>query len=1638
MTLYVSISPDCKSDAKRHNCESALFEIKERVEAVQRIYGMTPFAGSFWVKKKFAKTRQLRLIGQLTTVHNQEVLILLRIMIRGDNEYELFCRLNSGARDELLENFFHNFQAQMEDEILQRISDQPVDALPRPSEAESEYLFNIAHSDTNWDGDTVFESVDWIEHVQQEVIHTHLAFIPDAIMSLVDDATQAESGWYSIADTNLMILYRYQKSEANLFLAGVIEVDSDIEKEKLTKRYQPLLGDQPIDHETISKNARRSYPAILLTDRSYWLAIQNDRESNLALSPEESDLLRSVGESRGRKRAFPLFINGRAGSGKSTILQYMFIDYLIHYLQNREILKSVPAPVYFTCSSNLLDVAKNTVSNLIEKRSDLLMARDKKSLTREEIRLIDGSFKKFYDYLKSLLPTAIQRQFSPNNYVDWVRFRKLWNEKFSFDQSSIGLTPEESWHVIRSVIKGANLEDDSDITPIEYQGLPKAEKIICFEQFDRIYQKIWMNWYRREGLDGRLWDDQDLVRAVIDHIDDLDNEEKPLLSAIFCDEAQDFTRNELELIFRLSLFSHRTVHYDEIGAVPFVFAGDEFQTLNPTGFRWEAIKAIFTEKIILPYSGDGAGKRDINYEELSYNYRSEPNIVRLSNLLQLIRSVLFNIKNIKSQTPWSVEENSPSPLLFHAGDSGLVARLRQEKDIVFLAPCGYNEEKHFRDTDRWLASVIDVIEGVPVNLYSAVRAKGLEFNRVALYGFGANAPEVLKRKISDGLEPFPSREGAALEAEYFINRLYVALTRAKKRLMIIEPEEGMDFWLPFQQPNTIPGLYSDNANEAMIAWRKCITSLVEGSEESDISQCREENYRDQADERKMDGMTRRDPYQLRQAAALYRNMGDSNQADSVLAWAELFEGKYLESGNRFVKIEDYSHALPVLWLAGKEGWHRVDWLSDSSKMVAKHVINRILKQVEIQQAGDPLSAVALLSEISKKSESWVEKLKLTDMRIHEENANRLVNRLLSKLDISHQNPAEEGVKTAEWTSLQSTLSKIANTGITISAMDLGRVSCLAGDYRESIRIFEHENLSGSNRFYDFAKAKVAPFPENLFYLQRLNCHEEITLQVLEQPDHAGLTRSIIDQVVVSLCENNELQSSLEVVFQRNNPNTLASLKKILPKLPQSLQPLYWAVAIQLIVTAGQFDRAFVLARGEPAKMIGPKRRKIKRPLEQLLKAVRKGVGVVLIKILARSDSLVSARMDDQKSVRAYLNKRWKQGVRKLPNCVSALEMVAAVERAGRFSDALQLCESFIEDDTLNPADQKALALRWLRVKDRQIRHDEERERPVVDSIRRLEEKKKQLKIKSLDIIPDYPELPKLTLDDLSLCFKGFTLPSITQTVHDQDAVQKKQNNDVLKSTKDQMVASMRSNDFNILNLVPKSGKETDVIGPASSSLALAGASGISGLNSLDDVVSQGIERPDSDALKKREITDQPNNKASSAINGRDTEHNQATIKQIEKAPIADSGTVDHENSVQKREEIKEPEVTPEPEITPEPADSDDITQSDQALSTESETAQQWRSSSVVSRDFSRYMEGYTFSWRARLKHLLIEERENGGLARVKWREKRVDSLDHVVNKVDKHHFVIEDWSMMVSFGNDRKRLEVHFLDKGMYWGIQVE
>jgi superfamily I DNA/RNA helicase len=274
-------------------------------------------------------------------------------------------------------------------------------------------------------------------------------------------------------------------------------------------------------------------------------------------------------------------------------------------------------------------------------------------------------------------------------------------------------------------------EADGYLDPDSYKEIPNKRKTVCTDTYELIYTDVWEKWYRDICQNGSRWDDQDLTRRVLT----LNDAEISGYPAVFCDEAQDFTSIELELILRLSLFSQRQIPPRSLRLVPFAFAGDPFQTLNPTGFDWNAVQSTFHESIVQALDRAAQASLEFNYRELSFSYRSTRNIVGFCNLLQLLRGVLFDIGNLRPQRAWFDDDDSSLPVYFNLSDAACQRKIEEQPEMVIIVPCQEGDESDYVAGDPLLSQIVSR-EGEIRNILSPMSAKGLEFSRVVLYKFG--------------------------------------------------------------------------------------------------------------------------------------------------------------------------------------------------------------------------------------------------------------------------------------------------------------------------------------------------------------------------------------------------------------------------------------------------------------------------------------------------------------------------------------------------------------------------------------------------------------------------------------------------------------------------------------------------------------------------------------------------------------------------------------------------------------------------------------------------------------------------------------------------------------------------------------
>jgi len=246
----------------------------------------------------------------------------------------------------------------------------------------------------------------------------------------------------------------------------------------------------------------------------------------------------------------------------------------------------------------------------------------------------------------------------------------------------------------------------------------------------------------------------------------------PVYDYIVVDEVQDFTNIQLFLILK-SL----------IKPVNFILCGDANQVVHPNFFSWSHLKSMF-------YRHDF---RSDDIRLLHANYRNTPVVSDLANRLLKIKIARFGSIDKESNYLVTTVSQSAGEMVFLEEKNKTVAELARKtgKSVHYAVLVLRNEDKP-RAAGLFHSPL----------LFSVQESKGLEYENIILFNFiSDNAAEF--NSICDGVnvddvygsEPGYSRgrdkTDKSLDAyKFYINSLYVAITRAVKSVYIVEKTRG--------------------------------------------------------------------------------------------------------------------------------------------------------------------------------------------------------------------------------------------------------------------------------------------------------------------------------------------------------------------------------------------------------------------------------------------------------------------------------------------------------------------------------------------------------------------------------------------------------------------------------------------------------------------------------------------------------------------------------------------------------------------------------------------------------------------------------------------------------------------------------
>jgi|GEM_PF-4507001 len=636
----------------------------------------------------------------------------------------------------------------------------------------------------------IYESNIWPKY-QNNIEGTFSSYIFEILKKICGEGVNNQftkrlsSGYRNVyvhSEFGISLVFDYIILDSNtkplLLLHGWVSERAHHELDELIREvleYAPLSRDQKeYSFQSVTYSAFKGYPSTILASlegSKRWKEIQSaSNRSNLALSPEQVKFLNKV--------EFPKFINGQAGSGKSEMLMYMLSE--LHF--RKELDDFTGYPLFLTENNELLERAKTDAQIKLLYNSRY----QDYGMNVSDIR---SNFFTFKDFLRENFIDEDDEVFNVvinnDNYINFYKFKRLYENSYLKKSIKKNYPAELSWFVINTFIRGYSIEND-EFTIEDFSRLARRDKsYISDEIFKGVFTYVYLPFYQKLIQVNKYWDRLSLIRFIWEKYSVIPQEKK--VTIILCDEAQDFTRLELQFLLKLSVYSDYDV--EEIEQVPIAFAGDPFQTVNPTGFNLAQIDRLFSGELIDTY--DILNEESFIYNLLN-NYRSTPEIVNLANTVQFMRYRFLEHSELDRAQKSRRLSSKKIPILLRIENVDQESLLEKTSLMVYISACDNGEESEFLKRDDLLNENIV--------LKSASLSKGNEYDNVVIYKFGQSFSEefgetFLSQLLSGAIKFSELNPGLQFRLTYFFNKLYVAVTRAREEVLILDTDLGSrSFW----------------------------------------------------------------------------------------------------------------------------------------------------------------------------------------------------------------------------------------------------------------------------------------------------------------------------------------------------------------------------------------------------------------------------------------------------------------------------------------------------------------------------------------------------------------------------------------------------------------------------------------------------------------------------------------------------------------------------------------------------------------------------------------------------------------------------------------------------------------------------
>lgn len=367
-----------------------------------------------------------------------------------------------------------------------------------------------------------------------------------------------------------------------------------------------------------------------------------------------------------------------------------------------------------------------------------------------------ASFLSYREFVESIqVPQG--REASWRDFAGWfARMRQAYRD----------LDAHQLFEEFRGVIAAA---PEGVLSRAAYDGLGVRQSIFARDQRGAVYDlfekyQVWLK-------DSGFFDLNLIAHAWRDRA-------QPQFDFVVVDEVQDVTPAQLALVLRTLRKPSQ-----------FLLCGDSNQIVHPNFFSWSRLRQLFWSDAV----GHGPQAPSV----LVANFRNG----------QAVTGVANRLLRIKQQRFGSIDRESNYLVQAQGGQEGAVALVADKDAVMRDLNARIRGSTQFavlvmRDEDKAEAAKIF---STPL-LFSIREAKGLEYENIVLYHF-VTGYRMQFSEIADGVEIGPGQDDVleyrrakdksdkSLEVyKFFVNALYVALTRAIHNVYLIESDTRHPLW----------------------------------------------------------------------------------------------------------------------------------------------------------------------------------------------------------------------------------------------------------------------------------------------------------------------------------------------------------------------------------------------------------------------------------------------------------------------------------------------------------------------------------------------------------------------------------------------------------------------------------------------------------------------------------------------------------------------------------------------------------------------------------------------------------------------------------------------------------------------------